>query len=687
MNKEHNIIADTILKPQITVFGVGGAGGNATNNMINKNLEGANFVVANTDAQALEHSVSPHRVQLGRDTTKGLGAGASPEVGKYAAEETGEEIMEHLRGSNMVFITAGMGGGTGTGAAPVVARLAREMDILTVAVVTKPFHFEGPKRMRMAELGLEELQKNVDTLLIIPNQNLFRVANERTTFAEAFAMADDVLHAGVRSITDLMVMPGLINLDFADVRAVMTEMGKAMMGTGEAEGERRAYEAAEAAISNPLLDNASMKGAKGVLINITGGSDMTLFEVDEAANRIREEVDTNANIIFGSTFDDSLEGCIRVSVVATGIDKEIEDDTLPETQEKDRQGAGAGNRLYAQNRPQPAPQEQEPPRGAFSRKPDIPGFRQYNAPHQAARREEQQPQQQDASYRPSPLDIARRDNNAARRQPAQTGEPQQGSYRPREEAAEAPRPQQGFNNGYNRAASDKEKYGFQAVGAGEERDNYGNNTYRAGGAQQPQAGYAPEPQRPSYNEGGDYGYRRSGADYNRAPSGYNAPQEPAQNAGGYGRQDQRSFYNEKEFRQNQQGDDAGGLFSKVAKMARSLQHPPKDENGAQQGPGFNSSRDPQEASRVEGYARPPRAGGKVDFGGAPSAPAYGGEQPENDNRDAQDNYGQNAENAAPKQEKENTASAGSLFDRGNEDDRQEVSEVPAFMRKKTHEHA
>ena len=311
---------NTIMKPEITVFGVGGAGGNATNNMIKENLEGVNFVVANTDAQALENSATEKRIQLGQVTTQGLGAGAMPEVGAAAAEEAIEEIQEHLSGCNMVFITAGMGGGTGTGAAPVIARAAREKGILTVGVVTKPFHFEGPRRMKLAESGLEEMQKNVDTLIVIPNQNLFRLANEKTTFADAFKLADNVLHRGVRGVTDLMVMPGLINLDFADVKAVMSEMGKAMMGTGEAEGESRAQDAAEAAISNPLLDNVSMKGARGVLINITGGSDMTLFEVDVAANRIREEVDETANIIFGSTFNDELEGKIRVSVVATGID-------------------------------------------------------------------------------------------------------------------------------------------------------------------------------------------------------------------------------------------------------------------------------------------------------------------------------------------------------------------------------
>ena len=311
------------LKPRITVVGVGGAGGNAVNNMVRANLVGCEFIACNTDAQALQHSLADRRIQLGQGVTRGLGAGSRPEVGRAAAEEAMEEIMQHLVGSNMVFITAGMGGGTGTGAAPVIAKMARENGILTVGVVTKPFHFEGTHRMRLADSGIEELQKFVDTLLIIPNQNLFRVANERTTFAEAFKMADDVLHAGVRGVTDLMVMPGLINLDFADIRAVMSEMGKAMMGTGEAAGDKRAIDAAEAAISNPLLDDVSMKGARGVLINITGGLDMTLFEVDEAANRIREEVDPEANIIFGSTFDEKLEGKMRISVVATGIDAEV----------------------------------------------------------------------------------------------------------------------------------------------------------------------------------------------------------------------------------------------------------------------------------------------------------------------------------------------------------------------------
>ena len=307
------------MKPRITVFGVGGAGGNAVNNMIESSLEGVEFVVANTDAQALALSRSDRRIQLGVTITQGLGAGSRPDIGRGAAEEAIEEILEHLNGSHMAFITAGMGGGTGTGAAPVIASAARERGILTVGVVTKPFSFEGTHRMRIADQGIEEMERFVDTLIIIPNQNLFRVANEKTTFADAFTMADDVLYSGVRGVTDLMVMPGLINLDFADIRAIMSEMGKAMMGTGEAEGERRALDAAEAAIANPLLDDISMNGATGILINITGGPDMTLFEVDEAANRIRSEVDPEAHIIFGSTFDDSLDGHMRVSIVATGM--------------------------------------------------------------------------------------------------------------------------------------------------------------------------------------------------------------------------------------------------------------------------------------------------------------------------------------------------------------------------------
>ena len=310
------------LKPRILVLGVGGAGGNAVNNMIKASLRGANFVVANTDAQALKHSESSNKIQLGVASTKGLGAGASPEVGKEAALESESEIRSHLEGSNMVFITAGMGGGTGTGASPEIAKIAKELGILTVGVVTKPFLFEGAKRMKLADQGLAELQKHVDTLIVIPNQNLFRIANENTTFQEAFEMADEVLHAGVRGVTDLITSPGLVNLDFADIETVMSEKGKAMMGTGEGSGEDRAIKAAESAIANPLLDQSSMCGACGVLINITGGKDMTLYEVDSAANRIREEVgDSDANIIFGSTFNPELEGTIRVSVVATGIEQ------------------------------------------------------------------------------------------------------------------------------------------------------------------------------------------------------------------------------------------------------------------------------------------------------------------------------------------------------------------------------
>jgi len=308
------------LKPRITVFGVGGAGGNAVNNMITSHLEGVEFVVANTDAQALSQGLTERRIQLGTTLTQGLGAGARPDIGRQAAEEALDNIEDHLQGSNMAFITCGMGGGTGTGAAPIIAQRAREHGILTVGVVTKPFLFEGKHRMRIAEAGIDELQAHVDTLIVIPNQNLFRIATESTTFSDAFKMADDVLYSGVRGVTDLMVMPGLINLDYADVRSVMMEMGKAMMGTGEAEGDKRSLDAAEAAINNPLLDDVSLKGAHGVLVNITGGPDMTLFEVDEACNHIRDQVDPEANIIFGSTFDDQLAGHIRVSVVATGID-------------------------------------------------------------------------------------------------------------------------------------------------------------------------------------------------------------------------------------------------------------------------------------------------------------------------------------------------------------------------------
>ena len=322
------------LRPKITVVGVGGAGCNAVNNMISANLEGVDFVVMNTDGQSLSHSLAPRKIQLGSEITQGLGAGSKPKMGKLAAEESIEEVLAELNDSNMVFITAGMGGGTGTGAAPVIAKAAKDRGILTVGVVTKPFSFEGQRRMAQADEGISALQAYVDTLIVIPNQNLFRLANERTTFADAFNMADAVLHQGVCGVTDLMIKPGIINLDFADIRSVMTEMGKAMMGTGEGTGENRAIEAAEAAINNPLLDDTTMQGAQALLINITGGMDMTLFEVDEAANRIRREVDEDATIIFGSAFDERLEGIIRVSVVATGFEAAEQTGSLPFTQTK-----------------------------------------------------------------------------------------------------------------------------------------------------------------------------------------------------------------------------------------------------------------------------------------------------------------------------------------------------------------
>ncbi|SDG42564.1 cell division protein FtsZ [Limimonas halophila] len=358
------------LKPRITVMGVGGAGGNAVNNMITENLEGVDFIVTNTDAQALTQSECGNRLQLGRNLTRGLGGGSRPDVGRAAAEEAIDEIADATADCDMLFIAAGMGGATGTGAAPVIARTAREKGILTVAVVTKPFQFEGVHRARIAEQGLTELEKEVDTLIIIPNQNLFRLANEKTTFADAFKMADEVLYSGVRGVTDLVVKPGLINLDFADIRSVMTEMGKAMMGTGEAGGENRAISAAEAAISNPLLDDVSMRGARGVLINITGGDDLTLFEVDEAANRIRDEVDPDANIIFGSTFDPSVEGTMRISVVATGINQdedeqgnEVTVDVASGQRRGGGQPAGGGEpRERAQAQPQPRTEPRTEPR-------------------------------------------------------------------------------------------------------------------------------------------------------------------------------------------------------------------------------------------------------------------------------------------------------------------------------------
>lgn len=374
------------LKPRITVFGVGGAGGNAVNNMISQELEGVEFVVANTDAQALAQSLAKARIQMGVRVTEGLGAGARPSVGAAAAEETIEEIVDHLAGAHMCFITAGMGGGTGTGAAPIIAQAARELGVLTVGVVTKPFQFEGGKRMRQADEGIEALQKVVDTLIIIPNQNLFRLANEKTTFTEAFAMADDVLYQGVKGVTDLMVRPGLINLDFADVRAVMDEMGKAMMGTGEASGENRAIQAAEKAIANPLLDEISLRGAKGVLINITGGADLTLFELDEAANRIREEVDPDANIIVGSTLDETLNGFMRVSVVATGIDAVQAHVEAPVTRRR------LAEPLAQAPQPMPAPQP-------------TPAQPSVHAESQPAPVQMQQPQAAQAMFREEPAAV------------------------------------------------------------------------------------------------------------------------------------------------------------------------------------------------------------------------------------------------------------------------------------------
>jgi cell division protein FtsZ len=391
----------TELKPRITVFGVGGGGGNAVNNMITAGLKGVEFVVANTDAQALTTSKAERLIQLGANVTEGLGAGALPEVGRAAAEECIDEILDHLSHTHMCFVTAGMGGGTGTGAAPVVARAAREKGILTVGVVTKPFHFEGQRRMKTADFGIEELQKCVDTLIVIPNQNLFRIANDKTTFADAFSMADQVLYSGVACITDLMVKEGLINLDFADVRSVMREMGKAMMGTGEASGEGRAMAAAEAAIANPLLDETSMKGAKGLLISITGGRDLTLFEVDEAATRIREEVDQDANIILGATFDEELEGVIRVSVVATGIDKvAAEINTPPISIRQPQKPVQAARPIEAPRPAAPAPQPQpqlqaEAPRQAD---PIADAIRAAEAAPVAAAI---QPAQDEAEFRPA----------------------------------------------------------------------------------------------------------------------------------------------------------------------------------------------------------------------------------------------------------------------------------------------
>ncbi len=370
----------TDFTPRITVIGVGGGGTNAVDNMIALNLQGVDFVVANTDAQQLMHSRADRRVQLGPHLTQGLGAGAKPEIGRAAAEEAADELMRHLDGTHMVFITAGMGGGTGTGAAPVIARMARERGVLTVGVVTKPFTFEGARRTKAADAGIAELQQFVDTLIVIPNQNLFRLANERTGWKEAFKMADHVLYMGVRGVTDLMVAPGLVNLDFADIRTVMAEMGKAMMGTGEADGENRAIRAAEAAISNPLLEDTSMAGARGLLINITGGEDMTLFEVDQAANRIREEVAEDANIIFGSAIDENLAGRVRVSVVATGIDIGQAEASKP------RLVAVGGNGMthtVATPPASPAPSHMPPSFGVIGQSAPVPNPAQLLTPRQS----------------------------------------------------------------------------------------------------------------------------------------------------------------------------------------------------------------------------------------------------------------------------------------------------------------
>jgi cell division protein FtsZ len=437
------------LKPRITVFGVGGAGGNAVNNMIEKELDGVEFVVANTDAQALQQSRAHSKIQMGVKVTEGLGAGARPTVGAAAAEESIEEIVDHLAGAHMCFITAGMGGGTGTGAAPIIAQAARELGVLTVGVVTKPFQFEGGKRMKQAEAGVEALQKVVDTLIIIPNQNLFRLANENTTFTEAFALADDVLYQGVKGVTDLMVRPGLINLDFADVRAVMDEMGKAMMGTGEADGEDRAVQAAEKAIANPLLDEISLEGARGVLINITGGYDLTLFELDEAANKIREKVDPEANIIVGSTLDTGMEGRMRVSVVATGIDAMVKPEEVPVPRRK--MSEPLRERVSAEEE---APAAPVPPRREA---PQQPARAQAPAPRREAqpqaRREPEPTYEQEEDYsegfdtrRPAPRE-------ESRFQPQRDDDLPPPAYEPRREAPQsepesfvAPAPRQGGNS-------------------------------------------------------------------------------------------------------------------------------------------------------------------------------------------------------------------------------------------------
>lgn len=428
------------LKPRITVFGVGGAGGNAVNNMIDQQLDGCEFVVANTDAQALQQSTAHARIQMGQRVTEGLGAGARPQVGASAAEESIEEIVDHLAGAHMAFITAGMGGGTGTGAAPIIAQAARELGVLTVGVVTKPFQFEGTKRMRQADEGIEALQKVVDTLIIIPNQNLFRLANEKTTFTEAFAMADDVLYQGVKGVTDLMVRPGLINLDFADVRAVMNEMGKAMMGTGESDGENRALQAAEKAIANPLLDEISLRGARGVLINITGGYDLTLFELDEAANRIREEVDPEANIIVGSTLDTAMEGQMRVSVVATGIDAAERQEDVPMPS---RQFYATGSAVKtAETAPAPAPEPAHEEEIMAEAAPEPSLFESFDAgAEQAAQELVVEDEVPAPAYQPAPAAFAPAPAPQQQTPVAVAAESQQGYVAPKPAAGGSPTPE------------------------------------------------------------------------------------------------------------------------------------------------------------------------------------------------------------------------------------------------------
>jgi cell division protein FtsZ len=475
------------LKPRLAVVGVGGGGTNAVDNMIRLNLEGVDFVVANTDAQTLSQSKAPLRMQLGTKRTKGLGAGARPDVGREAAEEAIVDVLEAIQGYDMVFITAGMGGGTGTGAAPVIARAAREQGILTVGVVTKPFHFEGAHRMRLAEAGIEEMQQFVDTLIIVPNQNLFRIADEQTTFMDAFRTADNVLYQGVRGITDLIMMPGMINLDFADIRTVMSEMGKAMMGTGEADGADRAIRAAEAAISNPLLDDVSMRGAKGILIHVSGALDMTLFEADQAANRIREEVDPNANIIFGATFDEKLAGKIRISVVATGIeathrgpgaigDTDFSGNVAPAF----RRPAAAAAPIQPNFQPQMQQQaSQQPSSGASSR-----GYR----PSAYGDFPPEQAHGQTAAPAPSPANEPRQPDFGAR-QPANTGAVSGFAERVAQTNREGANRGESAQSGYTHAADE----GWDEIVGGQQNQGSQNQGYAEGRQAAERPSPAPQP--------------------------------------------------------------------------------------------------------------------------------------------------------------------------------------------------